>query len=72
MATPAEWIALLVENAQALRASGVTRIQLGDCVVELSPFDSRSRNDDIPAALSALDDPATWGGRVPGYPRREE
>lgn len=73
--TPAEWVQILVSNAEALRKSGVLSFSVDGCEVILAPhsaqFSSEAAEeeyeDDDP-----LDDPSTFGnrtGKAPGYTR---
>lgn len=77
--TPPEWLALLVDKAPALRAAGVTSLDIhGDRMsVRLAPYeppDPAAPRDDgqhqHPAEpgpeRDPLDDPETFGGGVDG------
>lgn len=72
--SPAEWLRLITEHAKALREAGVTRLKLSGCELELSKeepmvvrIESEERTFEDP-----LDDPATFGGRMPGFRRRRD
>lgn len=71
MEDPQVWFELLVRHADALRRAGVVRIRLGAAEVDFAP---RYEGSPASAPVSSehpdpLLDPATFGGRVPVYPR---
>jgi len=78
--TPDEWFRLVELHAPTLREVGVLSIRLEGCEVQLAPnpagprpqfpgMDDARPKDPPPQAveLNALDDPETFGGRLPGY-----
>lgn len=73
--TPAEWVQILVSNAEALRKSGVLSFSVDGCEVILAPhtteFSSEANEEDFEDD-DPLDDPSTFGNRTgdaPGYNR---
>ena len=83
MTDPKDWIALIESKADALRRVGVSKFELsGDgCRVELHPADpptvggDKAREETEVDGMDPLNDPATFGGNLPGYVRlhrREE
>lgn len=73
--TPADWIALLISQGEALRKAGVTSLVLGDVSATFAPWDpppeKNAKATDEDGAIGALDDPSTYGrsSGVPGFPR---
>ena len=71
---PAEWLRLIVANAEALRAAGVTRVKLSGAEFEIAPPPPPEMvvrvETEAESFENPLDDPATFGGRLPGFPRR--
>jgi hypothetical protein len=73
--TPAELLDLLVTRANALRASGVRRVELEGLSFDLAapePDPSESGADEADGS-DPLYDPATFGrrdGKVPGFQRQ--
>ncbi len=74
--TPAEIIALLVEQAPALRKAGVTELELAQGVkVKLSPHIDETpvedKKQDAEEPVGIFDDPASYGlppgSPVPGF-----
>jgi len=72
MASPAEWIDLVIARAVDLRRVGVARISIEGCVVDLLPTDEAaavaaepSAEDKATEPTDPLEDPWTFGGRVP-------
>jgi hypothetical protein len=72
--TPAQWVDLLVRHGAALRTAGVTKIEIGECLVELAPPDqvvSITADDEDEDGFNAglevdpLDDQNTFGGPIP-------
>lgn len=69
--TADHWVDLIIRRGAELRAAGVLRISAEGCsaviaphVPELDQGDSRT----LPLAeLDPLEDPVTFGGKVPGY-----
>lgn len=60
-----------VANASALRSAGVLKLKLGEMEIELSPAAeqaSKATAEDIFPG-DPMDDPATFGGRMPTYER---
>jgi hypothetical protein len=78
--TPADLDALcsvIAQHAPGLREAGVTSLELDDVKIAIAPavpnvpIDMKEGKD--PVAIDPLDDPETYGGRVPGFqrPRRK-
>lgn len=71
-----QWVRLLCEHADQLRDSGVTRIRAGAFEAEISPrFPEPGALDDRYQDVGApdpLNDPDTFGGRLPSFPRRDQ
>lgn len=80
--SPDEWLTLIERHALALREVGVLEVELDGCRIVLSPSTSKPKvefpgmDDAAPrgdqaaqpmGTLNALDDPDTFGGRLPGY-----
>lgn len=66
----AEWLAMVAEHAAALRGAGVLEMRLPDGgVIRFAPqAEPEARAKSQPRdLLNPLDDPATFGGRLPGY-----
>jgi hypothetical protein len=73
--TPAEWLDLLIRKAPALRDAGVKRIDLKGVVVELTERDApavadTASDEEHPDMMDPLEDPSTYGGRVPSFRRQ--
>lgn len=80
--SPAELFSALREHAKAMRADGVTSLQIapdGSCAINFAPYTEAERIADMPAGaavpqarhqpqpLNAMDDPDTFGGSLPGW-----
>lgn len=80
--SPAELFSALREHAKAMRADGVTSLQVspdGSCTVHFAPYTEAERIADMPEGsavpqarrqaepLNAMDDPDTFGGVLPGW-----
>lgn len=68
----AELLDLLVERAPALRAAGVHRVELDAMNFDLLPQlpeHGEAAGDKPQEHLDPMNDPATFGGAVPMFPR---
>lgn len=67
-----EWIKLLIDNAEQLRAAGVQHVTAGDCSAEIAPMPSAlpEKGDEDDEDGDPLKDPATFGGLLPVIRRR--
>jgi hypothetical protein len=66
---------VVAQQAKVLREAGVQSVKIGDLELVLLPPDPPDvdlDDDDEKQALSALDDPDTFGGRPPPRRRRPE
>lgn len=75
---------LLIERAPALRAAGVTSLQLGDVRVSFAaaggeleaaapaPAGKGANLEESAEHPDPLEDPATFGGAVPRFPKPDE
>ena len=67
---------LLIDKARALRAAGVTHVELEGLAFDLAPAELEMAEvvpEERLEELDPLNDPATYGrldGRVPGFPRQ--
>ncbi len=70
--SPAEWLRLIVANAEALRSAGVRRVKLSGAEFEIAAPEPQVVRIDAEETDygDPLDDPATFGGKLPGFPRR--
>lgn len=71
---PAEWLALVAENAERLRRAGVSELELEGCTVRFTPFMEPGRVETPleESAMDPLDDPRTFPrGVMPAWPRRD-
>lgn len=69
---PAAWLTAVVEFAPRLRAAGVRNVTLPDGgTISLAPPDAPPSPAPSPAPapelFDPLNDPATFGGKLPGY-----
>jgi len=72
-----QWLDLVIAKAEALRASGVTTITVGNCSVQLAELPPLAlihasgptpRKDPEPNHdMDPLGDPALFGGSLPGF-----
>jgi hypothetical protein len=73
---PEEWLRALIEQGEALRNVGVTRVEIAGCVADLAPRQERINEElleriaELEAATERggddpLDRPGTFGGHVP-------
>lgn len=78
--TPADLVDLVIGKAEALRAAGVTRLELADVTVDLAPYRddgatevTTSNGQDEAGPVGWEDDPATYGlppgSALPGFAR---
>lgn len=77
MVTPAEWLDLIARKVPALRAAGVLRIQFEGCTVDIAPLPAIAEGEvatSVPVLDygDPLDDPDTFGGKVPTLRRQRE
>ena len=76
--TPADWLALIVAQAPALREAGVLDLMLHGVSIRLAPHEpppaASTARERVEEPANALDDELTYGRRpgsgVPGFPRR--
>lgn len=66
---PAPWFALICAHVVELRRSGVLVLELGPMRLQLAPPTSVLDRVRDPEPADPLDDPATFGGSVPGFVR---
>jgi len=76
--TPQQWIDLILDRAEKLRKAGVKTMTIDGFSVELEAAQPEaeidlSEDDKKPAVVhrDALDDPDTFGGRVPTWERED-
>jgi hypothetical protein len=76
--SPADWLALIIDRAPALREAGVLELTVYGVAMHLAPHEpppaAPSPRDRVEEPTNALDDELTYGRRpgsgVPGFPRR--
>lgn len=71
---PRAWLDLVIEKAPALRDAGVTCVHFDKVMIELAASDAPARvaatpESEVVDEIDPLLDPATYGGRVPGFRR---
>ena len=75
--TLAKKLDTIARKAPALRAAGVTRVEVDGVAFEIDPpmpevDNDPQRNERMRGDLDALDDPDTFGGAVPTMRRRHD
>ena len=74
----AQLLDVVIAKAQKLRDAGVLRVRLEGLAFDLAPPEPTVDADDDGEQLDEIGDadpfkdPATYGGRVPGFRRREQ
>ncbi len=73
--TPAELLDLIVEKAANLRRVGVLELGFGGVTLKLAPHEEPAAEvdlEDVEDRSDPMNDPTTFGGRVPGFSRLHE
>ena len=69
MVSSADWIDIIIRRAEDLRAAGITHLKVGDCEAAIGlgqpDFEFEVDEEPPPASGDPLDDPMTYGGRIP-------
>jgi hypothetical protein len=75
MMEPAQLLDVVISKARQLREVGVLRVQIEGLAFDLAPAEPQEQEvEEIVDAIDDSDpfnDPTTFGGRVPGFRRRE-
>ncbi len=73
--TPAAWLALITEMAPEMRRAGVTEVCLQGVSFRMTEFipEAGKLEESKPLHIgNPLDDPALYGGQLPGFPKLHE
>jgi hypothetical protein len=76
MSEVAQLLDVVIAKARQLREAGVLRVQLDGLAFDLAPIAPAIEDSDDDLLLDVdepdpFNDPATYGGHVPGFRRRE-